>query len=239
MFLFPKPLKHAAVVESKKTLNSKVVEFVFKLTSPPEIAFLPGQFINLKVGETCFRSYSISSDAGIKDSISILAAVDHDGIGSNYLKNLSVGQEITFIGPSGRFILPELLAESLVFIATGTGIAPILSMLSSLSHSKCESAIKVYFGVKVCEEIFKKDILDKMASELPNFSYEICMSREQATEKNTKQGRVTNFIEIQRENTQYLICGHPDMVQDTLNMLVENGIPANNIFHEMFTVSIK
>ncbi|MDQ5981747.1 MAG: hypothetical protein QG570_504, partial [Patescibacteria group bacterium] len=116
----------------KSMLNEKVMLLKLSLINPSEITFTSGQFLNIKVNDKQYRSYSISSISSEKRFVEIIAAVGHEGVGANYFKNIQVGDKGEFIGPSGKFILTQVLSSNLVFISTGTGISPLISMLRNL-----------------------------------------------------------------------------------------------------------
>jgi len=99
------------------------------LRPPDRLDFRPGQFISclLPVGdERLTRPYSIASNPG-EDDLEI--CLDRVGTGSAYLLGLPIGTEVVFTGPWGTFALDRAPAVEAVFIADGTGIAPIRPML--------------------------------------------------------------------------------------------------------------
>jgi ferredoxin-NADP reductase len=246
-----KPKKYTATVAKKAYLNSKVVEITLELPGNEVIDFEAGQFINIKTPEGVYRSYSIYTSCRDHNKIGILAAVAHDGKGSNYLKNLNLGDEVEFIGPSGKFLLPQKLSSDLIFIATGTGIAPFLSMLLELRDRQekekllPETKVRLYFGVRNEEELIKVDELTKLTAEIKNFNYYLCFSQLTPGSVDNKKalfGRVTtqlNFKEEISKDAQFFICGNPAMIDDALKLLKEQGVLEENIFHEKFTVSIQ
>lgn len=221
----------------KSMLNEKVMLLKLSLINPSEITFTSGQFLNIKVNDKQYRSYSISSISSEKRFVEIIAAVGHEGVGANYFKNLKVGDKGEFIGPSGKFIIPQVLSSNLVFIATGTGISPLISMLRTLNERECKSNIQLIFGVRDQRELFLLDELKSLEKSNLTFRYSICFS--QLANENIEHsvyGRVTNFIPMDNKESQYFICGNPFMVQDVTTLLAANQIPQRNIFHEKFTV---
>lgn len=236
MINFPIPRKFQAKLLAKEKLNQK--DALVELGGLDNFEFLPGQFISLKVSDKNFRSYSIASSASIKDSIKLIIAVGHEGLGANFINNSKIGDIVEFVGPSGRFVLPDQLADKLVFVATGTGLAPILSMLYKIQESSYKGSVELLFGVRDLSESFYLNELDQFFSTLTNSDYKICFSQELPTDvKNAYQGRVTSYLPID-PNTQYFICGNPFMVQDVSQTLLSQNIPAENVFHEKFTVSV-
>jgi len=240
--LFNKPQKISAKVFSSTRLNEKDIEVIFEVVSPSIFEFRAGQFINLSCGNGLFRAYSISSTSLSNTQVVLIVAVGHDGVGSNYIKSLKVGDSVEFIGPSGRFVLPEVLKDNLIFIATGTGLAPLLSMIDYLNNSNTTSKVQLYFGVRDESEVFKIDQLNIFKSNMKDFNYTVCFSQDIPSElaNVSVKGRVTDAIVFDKNNldtTQYFICGNPYMVVDINAKLKDAGISENNIFHEKFTVT--
>ncbi len=95
-------------------------------------AFRPGQFLSCLLpvgGETLIRPYSIASDPESADRIELLLNRVPDGPGTAYLFGLAPGATLRFTGPWGTFVLERAPAGESVFVADGTGIAPIRPML--------------------------------------------------------------------------------------------------------------
>lgn len=239
MINFSKPQKFTTMVKNKVLLNQKVARLDLELLNPKEIYFQAGQFISLKVSETAYRSYSISSSMFEHNNLSIIVGIGHDGVGSNYVKNLQIEDTVEFVGPSGRFVLPENSKKNLVFIATGTGISPMLSMIDSLLKNSTDSNVSLVFGIRDKSELFLEKHIQTLKSSHKNFDYKICFSQETPSDVlNAYNGRVTENINFtETAFSQYFICGNPYMVQDTIKLLIEKGVKEEDIFHEKFTVS--
>ncbi|MBI2414523.1 hypothetical protein HYV31_01595 [candidate division WWE3 bacterium] len=241
-FLLPK--KYTAKLLKKDQLNQRVVEIILEVISPPDFKFISGQFVSLSVGKGIFRSYSIASSKSKASKISLLVENAHDGAGSNFINGLSIGDTVEFIGPSGRFCLPTPLNKNLVFVVTGTGIAPILSMLEELSLNKCKLELTLYFGIRNTQELLKIDLLEDYTKRLEHFDYKLCYSSTPTVNeiKNPRilTGRVTKNVEVKDAlNTLFVLCGHPLMIMDMAQILIEKGVPRENILHEKFTVAKK
>lgn len=240
-----RPQKYTARVEAKTEASAKVHKISLRMLEPTEINFIPGQFISLKVSPTNYRSYSIASDAQNKHELAILVATGHDGVGANYLKELKVGDTVEFVGPAGKFTLPNIIGKKLVMVATGTGLSPILSMLATLADQQCTSKIELFLGVRDDSELMETTTLAELAEKLPNFNLTICFSdarEEQVHKWKGFSGRVTDKLDIKaitdaQHPSQVLMCGNPHMVHELYTKLLENGAKEENLFHEKFTTS--
>jgi len=81
------PKKYSAKVLNNERINERDIKITFGEITPAPFAFNPGQFINIKVSEHAYRSYSIASDSGNPKTLETVASVSHEGVGANYLKS--------------------------------------------------------------------------------------------------------------------------------------------------------
>jgi len=231
-----KPTKGILKLVNKKQLSYKTTGVTFEVIEPKEFLFEPGQFITLMIDGKTARAYSICSNVKDLPNLSLAIETAHDGIGSNHIKNINIGHELTFIGPSGRLLLPESLSEipnNLYFFATGTGIAPFISLFYKLVDLKYQGQINLFFGVRKETDIIFKEELEQFKKDLPNFNYKIFFSKPE--DKSNKAERITSILpQMTDKKALYYICGHPLMVDEVLKGLSNNGIEDKNIFKEEF-----
>ncbi|MBL4693885.1 FAD-dependent oxidoreductase, partial [Candidatus Gracilibacteria bacterium] len=118
-----------AKLTGKTQLTDDVIELHFE--SLEDFEFKAGQFINIKIEDiekSCFRAYSIASQPRTDKTFDLCIKVVDGGRASVWLDEIKEGTEISFIGPIGNFVFETPDDKETVFIATGTGIAPFLSM---------------------------------------------------------------------------------------------------------------
>ena len=148
--------------------------------------FLPGQFISCVAtddrGKTQTRAYSIAS-APRANMLDLCVNRVENGFFSNFLCDLEVGQTVQFHGPHGFFTLRQPLTDG-IFIATGTGIAPILGFVQHLFPETGEDRsggrnIWLVYGTRHDTEIYYQKYLEKVAAERHNFHYLPTLSRPQ------------------------------------------------------------
>ena len=124
---------YKTILAKKTQLNSNTYLYNFDLLEPKEIIFKPGQYVMLKVPSVrgpVSRLYSISSSNTIKNSFELIIGIIPGGLASNYLFSLKENIEAIFQGPAGLFGLKENDRPK-IFLVTGTGIAPVRSMINS------------------------------------------------------------------------------------------------------------
>ena len=232
-----KPIEVTTKVTNKSYLNEKIIELELEYIKPNKLAFIPGQYINVKVAENTYRSYSICSDYKNKKGLSIIVSAMHNGVGSSYIKEIQIGEELEFIGPSGKFGMSDTLENNIVFVATGTGVSTIIAFLYLLLHIKYKGNIRLLFGNRLEEELFYLDKLEFFKKNLKNFTYEVFISAP-IKSSSYKLGRVTSVLKNYiSENTQYYLCGNPNMIQDSVKILRDAKVIDENIYHEGFTRS--
>lgn len=237
---FPAPKRFKAKVIVHEFVNPGTVNLTIELLEPEEMVFLPGQFINLQAGPTTFRSYSIWSNASDTKHVSLVITAAHNGVGANFVRTLKVGDIVTILGPSGRFVVNEDYADDILMMVTGTGIAPTLSMLYRLAELNCTARIRMYWGLKDESWLFFTDLLEEFKANLPNFSYDICLDGTPREDWQGNRGRITDFYQVADPlKTHAYICGNPYMCEDVIKRLTEKGLPQEHIYHENFTVASK
>jgi ferredoxin-NADP reductase len=146
--------------------------------------FIPGQFISTvatdKTGKQQTRAYSIASAPRSNQFDLCLNRVEN-GFFSNLLCDLEIGQTVQFHGPHGLFTLREPLTDS-IFIATGTGIAPMLSFVQGLFPSSGQDLSRgrkfwLVYGTRHETELYYRDYFEEITEEHANFHYMNTLSR--------------------------------------------------------------
>jgi ferredoxin-NADP reductase len=229
-----KPTRGTLKLISKTKLSSKATGVTFEVIEPEGFLFTPGSFLTINLGGSTFRAYSISSDVKKLPCVSFAIETAHDGAGSNYVKNMEIGETCKFIGPSGKMHLPEKLPPKMYFFATGTGIAPFISIFYELERLKYAGQVNLLFGVRKEHEIFFTEELGKFLQNIKHFNYKVFISRPENT--SNIAARITSILPKMKDRSAlYFICGHPSMVDEVEKGLKENGISAENIIKELFS----
>jgi len=230
-----KPKQYGAELSKVKEIAPEIKLFTFNIGE--EFKFRPGQFVIIewKEGnEVLKRAYSICS-SGKSGEIKLCMNIIPGGKLTPKLNTLAIGEKIFMNGPHGFFgkELSELDNE-IVFIATGTGIAPLKTMLNSLFNRGFSKKITLLYGFRYAENFLFKEELEELAKDHSNFELVTTVSRPKDKEKwQGNIGRVTNLLDkYSKQNTDYYICGLGDMVKDIKTKLLGNGIDRAKIHVE-------
>jgi benzoate/toluate 1,2-dioxygenase reductase subunit len=220
-------------------LSPTTTSFSLKLEAEPPLTFLPGQYVNIAVPDSGGqkRSYSFSSSPHAPE-VSFLIRNTPSGLVPTYIRERAqVGAPLEFTGPVGSFYLREV-RRPLLFLAGGTGLAPFLAMLETMSHTGSKYPVHLIYGVTNDPDLVHVDKLQEYAHRLPKFTFACCVADEGSAYPN--KGFVTRYIEPQHMHdgdVDVYLCGPPAMVDAVRNHMSEQGMTATNFYFEKFANS--
>ncbi len=231
------PVPEYTLTLVKKTVIARDV-LEFRFTKPAGFVFKAGQFLQFHIPvETgmVLRSYSIAS-APKDDYIEICLKVLPNGKASVFLSALEVGGSAVVQGPEGHFVCKDEHAPHKIFIATGTGLAPIMSMIpEQLAVIREGAQVHVLFGVRNEADLFWADRLIRFEKEYSHFSHHVTLSQpDQPTGWQGLVGRVTSHVPHHHLEAEYYLCGSLEMVKDVRKILLDKGVPMKQIHFEIF-----
>ena len=206
-----------AIVSRTRALTHDVREIELTLTEPASITFVPGQWVSFEIeresGRPATRAYSIASSANRTNAIELVLNRVVDGPGSGYLFGLREGDATAFRGPLGAFVLRDS-PRDLLFVATGTGIAPFRSMLWSLAEASSSRLVTLVWGLRSERDLYYQDELIGLRERLPGFSFVTTLSQPTGAWPGTT-GRVTGIVETRVAsvgNLEAFLCGNGGMI---------------------------
>ena len=237
----PRQLYTAELMRSVP-LSDRTKHLEFRVRELPRFEFTAGQFVSMKERreeKEVTRAYSIASPPRADNSFDLCLNRVDNGFFSNYLCDLEPGAEVKFHGPHGYFVMREPVRDS-IFIATGTGIAPMRGMLQWVyaQPERWEGRdFWLVFGNRMPEDIYYHDEFQRLAAERANFHYLPTLSRA-GPEWRGLRGYVQEHVrEIARGKTQTdaYICGLQNMVTANRDLLIkELGWDKKAVMYERF-----
>ncbi len=173
------PVYRVALV-SARDLGPNVRELELERTDGAPMAFEAGQWVSLVLplpdGETR-RSYSIASPPDGTPRFRIAVTRVEGGPGSTFLHALAIGDEVSCVGPQGFFTRPPTATHPSLFVATGTGVTPLTSMIRAALAAGSTARMHLLFGVRREEDRIYAAELSALAAAHPNFTVEYTLSR--------------------------------------------------------------
>lgn len=186
-----------------------------------------------------WRSYSIASAPEGDNVLELCIARSTEGAGTKYLfESIDEGSELRFKGPEGGFVLPEVIEKDLVFICTGTGIAPFRSMILDIRNSgKPYRNIHLIFGTRTESGLLYRAEMEQLAREMPRFRYDVALSRQ--ADWPGHQGYVHQIYmdayAQKRPDVDFFICGWSNMIDETVaNLMLKLGYERGQVHFELY-----
>ena len=204
------------------------------------LRFRAGQAAMVGLADRAARKpYSIASspeELRRNASLTFLIEVGADGQSRPNLDSIGPGSRVAVEGPAGGFVLPQRLPRELLFVAGGTGIAPLRAMMASALARPAPPAITLIYSARTPAEF-------AFARELRRWSQQgrirLCATatREADAGWRGRRGRIRQeWIDalVKDRNPLCFVCGPEPFVAAIIGMLRETGVPARNIRRERY-----
>jgi len=219
-----------------------VKRYFIKMPDTVKFHFMAGQFVMLDLPiESKFtnRSYSIASAPTDDNIFELCIVLKPDGAGTPHLwENVQVGSIVKTAGPYGKFVLPEKIETDICFIATGTGIAPLRSMLFHILNNGIEHKnLYMVFGNRYLQDVVYYQEMVDLEKQYPSFKFIPVLSRET---KDTWAGEIGYVHPIyerlfsDNRTALFYICGWKNMVRETRDNLKLKGYGKAEIKFESY-----
>jgi ferredoxin-NADP reductase len=201
----------------------------------------PGQFLTFQWtidGQRVTRSYTISSSPVHENYVEITPKRMENGCASVFLnERAKPGLAVEASGPYGRFYFDETLHKSIVLIAAGSGITPMISMLRYIDDLELPTPVTLLYCVRTAADVIFENEFARVSRSLPNFKYEICLSRPDPT-WNGRSGRLSEEFVSQNvtdlDSPTFFLCGPNGFMAKVRQILSTLGVNQERILQESF-----
>ena len=235
-----------ATIVARHDLTPQVARFTIRPDDGPT-AFRPGQYLAVGMdieGRFVQRPYSTASPAGSRDHEFLVRHVA-GGAFTPHLWRLGIGDRVRIGRPKGIFTLIDEDPRTHLFMATGTGLAPFISMLEAVRSRPRPPRSIVLHGVAHVGELAYRDRLEGRASN--GLAYVPVVSRPGAPGNDGWTGHTGHIGEalhdlfvrgiVQPADTVAYLCGNPAMVVSATRVLADAGFPLEAIRSEQYWTS--
>ncbi len=208
----------------------------------PGFTFVPGQWVSLRLpqdgaSEPLARSYSIASWPRPDGCLDLAVTRVTDGPGSNYLHEIAPGVTLPMTHAQGFFTLPDTLPRAVLMVATGTGVAPLRSMLHAAFEHGNDCPITLLFGVRTADDLIYRPEFEALARQHRHFRFVPTLSR--PTE--SWSGR-TGYVQTHLRDLaaplgpcDVYVCGLSAMIKDVRRVLKDDlGFTREHIHTERY-----
>lgn len=231
-------LPEVKILPAKISRLEFLSEEVGKLTlrTPPnnKLKFLAGQYVDISMN-SIKRSYSIASKPS-ESELEFIIKKYPKGQFSDYLfKEAKTNDLLRIEGPKGTYFLPDKLEEIIVFLSTGTGIAPNLSLIKFALEKQLLNPNQI---ILIHGQRNKKEHVYNLTEVFPEIKVIQTTSKE--SEKGMFNGYVQDALlkeELDLKKAQVFACGNPNMIIKAKEILIENGLLSSNFKSDIFVKS--
>jgi ferredoxin-NADP reductase len=218
-----------------------VKRFFFKVPDEMPFDFKPGQFIMLNLpidSKFTNRSYSIASPPYGDHTFELAIVLNPKGLGTPFLwEKVAKGTIIDVSKPIGKFVLEQPIVEDLCFVGTGTGIAPLRSMLLHIFNNNIPyKNLYLIFGNRWEKDILYNKEFEELAAKHPDFHYIPVLSRDNPgwTGRKGYVHQVYQEIFSDKRPATFYMCGWRDMLHDARKNLEALGYDRKKIRFESY-----
>ena len=218
----------------------------FRLMDPAggalPFTYLPGQFLTVTVtpdGQPLKRSYTIASAPSQRDFCEITLKREEQGIVSTFLHDrVTEGDTLQITAPSGRFTFSGEEAASVVLIAGGVGITPMMSAIRYLTARSWPGDIFLAYAVRDDSEVIFREELEYLQQRHPQLHLAIAAEEVVSDTWPYARGRITRDLldsaVPDMASRRVHLCGPPPMMNAVKAMLSDFGVRADHIRTEVF-----
>ena len=219
-------------------LGTDILEVRLRFPSHTHFSFLAGQYVEVMGPSGLKRSYSLANAPMPDNQIQLHIRSVQNGVMSDFwFKYAKVSDLVRINGPLGSFFTRPLAGLHLVFLATGTGVAPIKAMLEQLAAAKVVDkplSATLYWGGRKPQDLYSNPI-----QWLPELRYVPVLSRAPAYWTN-KRGYVQNALLSDAPDLKMTVvyaCGSDAMIQSAKAELTQAGLPEKRFYSDSFVPS--
>ena len=233
------PMRLLLLQTEQQTHDTKTLRF--EVLGERLLCAKPGQFLTFQWtidGQRVTRSYTISSSPVHENYVEITPKRMEDGCVSVFLNDRAKpGLTVEASGPYGRFYFDETLHKNIVLIAAGSGITPMISMLRYIDDLELATPVTLLYCVRTAADVIFENEFARLSRSLPNFEYEVCLSRPDPTWKG-RSGRLTEEFISQNVTDlnapTFFLCGPKGFMDNARQILSTLGVSQDRILQESF-----
>lgn len=232
----PKPRECRAEVTATRWLTPDVIEVDLRVVEPADFRFEAGQWISVPFGPKTVRAWSMASSPTRKAMITLSVDVAPGGIGSQWLRGLTVGDAVRFKGPTGGFVVDRADARRALFVAEEIGIVPVRSILTELYETGYGRPTGLIFWAREAGWLVYDAEFRSLARRFPSFSY-FPVLREAPAGWRGDTGAAPDAVDRLVHSVDRLVvyvCGGGETIHRVRDVLVKKGMDRKSVKWEKF-----
>jgi len=239
------PIKKMPVrVSSLEKKSDDVMIVKLQLPANDVMKFHAGQYVDFLLRDGDRRSYSMANAPHtlVEGSPTVELHIRHmpGGKFTDHVFGVMKEKEIQRIeGPQGSFYLREDSEKPLIFLASGTGFAPIKAILEHMQHKSISRPVTLYWGGRRPADLYMNDWVQAQLALMPNLSYVPVISDAIAEDHWTGRTGFVHAAVLQDtpdlSGYQVYACGAPIVVDSARTAYTQAGLPSDEFYADSFT----
>jgi CDP-4-dehydro-6-deoxyglucose reductase, E3 len=225
-------------IDSIEKVALDVIRVILRVPPSSTFSFVPGQFIEIIAPGGIRRSYSLAKASASDKKIELhIRAVSGGAMSRYWFERAEVNDLLRLNGPLGTFFLRDIAGLDVVFLATGTGIAPVKAMLESIVNIDLAlrpSSVSVFWGGRI-----ENDLYLDMKSIFPDFNFIPVLSRA-GLEWRGARGHVQQVLPSILPDLScaaVYACGSDAMIRTAKATLIDSGLSSKRFYSDAFVSS--
>jgi CDP-4-dehydro-6-deoxyglucose reductase len=234
----PAPRTLPCRISGLEHLAPDVLRVLLRFPPTADFAFIAGQYVDL-IGPTgTRRSYSLANASFAEKTLELhIRAVEGGAMSEYWFGQAKINDLLRLYGPLGTFFLRDIAGNDLIFLATGTGIAPVKSMLESMVHLPAHQrpkSLTVLWGGRKPHDLY----LD-VAGVPGEHTYIPVLSRPDEAWCGAKGHVQDVLLALNRplEKAAVYACGSDSMIRSAKEVLIRRGLPSDRFYSDAFVSS--
>lgn len=231
-------------VDRKVQVAPDVLIMYLKLPANERLQFLPGQYVEFLMKDGARRAFSLANAPHDDQTLELHLRLIPGGKFTEYVFNEMPEKAILrFEGPLGTFTLREESTKPILFVAGGTGFAPIKGIIEHAFHHHIKRDMVLYWGALAKQDLYLPQLPEQWAAEHEHFKFIPVLSDPRPEDGWT--GR-TGFVHeavlndgLDLSQYQVYCCGAPAMVEAAHRDFTARGLPEDEFFSDAFTFAPK
>lgn len=223
-------------VQSLVKAAPDVMVVTLKLPANDPFRFMAGQYVDFLLTEGRRRSFSLANPPHLNETIELhIRAVDGGFFTGQVFSTMKERDILRIEGPLGGFFLRESV-RPIVFLAGGTGFAPIKSIVEDMAHRGIRRPVRLYWGSRNRAGLYQHEIAQQWAASLPDFSYIPVLSDEPWDGRSglVHQAVMDDLPDL--SGHEVYACGAPAMIDAArADFTARCGLPTEAFFSDAFT----
>lgn len=227
-----------AEITDIRRLTPEVRGVGLRLVDPASMRFTAGQFVNVEVpGSALVRTFSMANPPSDSGHIDLVIRMLPGGAFSSLLEHrLEPGDRLRLYGPFGQLKV-RLSHRSILMVAGGSGLAPILSMVADLADRHNTRPVTVFFGARSAADLYHLDRLEAVRERMPCLEIVLALSDSVPPGWFGETGLVTDVVARRfprLDGYDAYLCGPPAMIDSAVELITARGVRPRNVYFDAF-----